>query len=91
VDIVGPFTGYNDNTLFASSLLYASTWIVIGTAKLSMTSTKVVQLLKETIYFMENGIPLEEVQKTTWQKFLEIPMKVVNSCKKQFSIKSKKE
>ena len=50
VDIVGAMTGqYNDNTLFTSSLVYMTGWVTFGLTKLTLTSAKTVEVLKQTI------------------------------------------
>lgn len=54
VDIVGLVLPRNDNTHFTSSLIYMSAWITVGLTKLSMTSTKTVQVLKDLIKVLEN-------------------------------------
>jgi hypothetical protein len=89
IDIVGPFTGYNDNTLFASSLIYLSAWTIVGSVKLSMASTKIVKMLKETIQFMEKGVPISSQQQSLSQKLLAIPSSIVNSCKNMMSSSKK--
>lgn len=88
VDMVGPFTGYNDNTLFTSSLIYFSAWTVIGATKLSMASTKVVKMLKETILFMDKGVPIPTQRQTLMEKLKAIPSKAINSCRLMLGKKS---
>ncbi len=87
VDVVGAISGYNDNTLFTSSLMYFSAWATIGTVKLSMASTKMVGMLKNTIAFLEKGTPIPEQRKTLSEKLMAIPVSIARTCKGWFAPK----
>lgn len=86
VDVVGLMTGqYNDNTLFTSSLVYFTGWISFGLTKLTLTSAKTVEVLKQTIEMFKDPnkvVAIEESKKLTiTQKLKQLPRTIVNSCK----------
>lgn len=87
VDIVGLMTGqYNDNTLFTSSLVYVTGWISFGLTKMTLTSAKTVEMLKQTIEMFKDPktvVAIEESKRLTIvQKLKQLPRAIINSCRK---------
>lgn len=98
IDVVGPFTGYNDNTLFMSSLIYVSVWIGAALTKVAMTSTQTVRMLKDLITILENPNMVRETVRnsdgkmsrmTFSQKLTMIRESIGNRCQLFFGRKKK--
>ena len=102
VDIVGPMTGqYNDNTHFMSSIVYLTVWLIAGITKYSITSSKVVQALKDALEIFKNpkSVLTQQlvvdgsanssvgIRKTLVQRMREISNQIILTCKRAVGLK----